>query len=54
MFSHKGYPWLGILVVGVLLLLLPVWTYVAFKNETTRDVLACGWLPIISAMFISR
>lgn len=51
--SRDSYPWLGILVVGVLLLLLPVWTYVAFKDETTRDVLACGWLPIISAMFIS-
>ncbi|KAM7306938.1 solute carrier family 41 member 1 [Ixodes scapularis] len=47
-------PWISLLVSGPLVLLLPVWTYVAYKNQDTRDVLSSGWLPIISAMLISR
>ncbi|EEC19831.1 solute carrier, putative, partial [Ixodes scapularis] len=46
-------PWISLLVSGPLVLLLPVWTYVAYKNQDTRDVLSSGWLPIISAMLIS-
>ncbi|CAN7937619.1 unnamed protein product [Ixodes hexagonus] len=46
-------PWLSLLVSGSLVLMLPVWAYVAYKNENTRDVLSCGWVPIICAMFIS-
>ncbi|KAG0414851.1 hypothetical protein HPB47_007993 [Ixodes persulcatus] len=52
--SLDALPWISLLVSGPLVLLLPVWTYVAYKNQDTRDVLSSGWLPIISAMLISR
>ncbi|XP_040075181.1 solute carrier family 41 member 1 [Ixodes scapularis] len=50
---HFLDPWLSLLVSGPLLLLVPLWTYVAYKNQNTRDVLSSGWVPIICAMLIS-
>ncbi|XP_040064639.3 solute carrier family 41 member 1 [Ixodes scapularis] len=50
---HLLDPWLSLLVSGPLLLLVPLWAYVAYKNQNTRDVLSSGWVPIICAMLIS-
>ena len=38
----------------VLLLLIPLWLFLAYHNSTTRSVLYSGWIPVLSAMGISR
>ncbi|XP_077539708.1 solute carrier family 41 member 1-like isoform X2 [Haemaphysalis longicornis] len=50
--SHGG-PWLPLLVLGCVLLLLPLWGWLACGNPLTRQVLRTGWTPVISAMVIS-
>jgi len=40
--------------VVVLVLLIPVWLFLAYRNGATRSVLFYGWFPVISAMCISR
>ena len=41
-------------MVVVLVLLIPVWLFLAYRNGATRSVLFYGWFPVISAMCISR
>ena len=41
-------------MVIVLVLLIPVWFFLAYRNGSTRSVLFYGWLPVICAMCISR
>ena len=41
-------------VLVFLLVLIPVMMLLAHKNQATRSVLFYGWLPVISAMIISR
>lgn len=33
--------------------LLPIWILIVLKNEYTRPVLKSGWVPVMSALFIS-
>ncbi|CAK9826057.1 Solute carrier family 41 member 1 [Anthophora retusa] len=40
-------------ILGCYFLILPVWIYVVLKNKYTRNVLTSGWIPVLSALFIS-
>ncbi|KAH6928879.1 hypothetical protein HPB50_020687 [Hyalomma asiaticum] len=42
------------LVIVVCVVLLPVWIILARRNSVSREVLRVGWLPIITALTISR
>lgn len=42
------------LILLLLLGLIPLWLYLAFRNSTTRSVLFYGWVPVVAAMCISR
>ncbi len=37
-----------------LIVLIPLWTYFAYRNSSTKAVLFVGWLPVILAVLISR
>lgn len=45
--------WIPVVIFVVLLVLLPAWVVLAYKNKYTKDVLFSGWMPIIGAMVIS-
>ncbi|XP_043282462.1 solute carrier family 41 member 1-like [Venturia canescens] len=45
--------WISYVILGCYLVLLPLWIYVVLKNKYTRNVLTSGWLPVLSALFIS-
>ena len=36
-----------------MLVLIPVWCIIAYRNEHTKQVLYSGWTPVVSAMAIS-
>lgn len=46
-------PWILYAILGCYFLILPFWIYVVLKNNYTRNVLTSGWLPVLSALFIS-
>lgn len=41
------------LLLFLVLVVVPIWCYVAHNNKYTRDVLYSGWMPVIGAMVIS-
>jgi solute carrier family 41 len=45
--------WITFAMFGVYIVLLPVWLLLSYYNRYTRTVLTSGWLPILSALFIS-
>lgn len=45
--------WILYITLGCYFLILPVWIYVVLKNKYTRNVLTSGWVPVLSALFIS-
>ncbi|KAI4495950.1 hypothetical protein M0802_008165 [Mischocyttarus mexicanus] len=45
--------WILYVVIIGYLLLLPLWITVVMKNKYTRNVLTSGWVPVLSALFIS-
>jgi len=45
--------WLAPLLMATLILLIPVFIYLAYKNEYVSEVVYTGWTPIIAAMAIS-
>ncbi|XP_012063017.1 PREDICTED: solute carrier family 41 member 3-like [Atta cephalotes] len=45
--------WVLYIVIGMYLLLLPIWIIIVLKNKYTRTVLKSGWVPILSALLIS-
>ncbi|XP_043680822.1 solute carrier family 41 member 3 isoform X2 [Vespula pensylvanica] len=45
--------WVLYVVLISYLLILPFWIYVVMKNKYTRNVLTSGWVPVLSALFIS-
>lgn len=54
LYKHKEfYPWLTGSATLFSLILVPVWAYVAYKNQYTHNVLFSGWIPVIAAMIIS-
>ncbi|XP_032670098.1 solute carrier family 41 member 1 isoform X2 [Odontomachus brunneus] len=45
--------WVLYVILVLYLLLLPCWIMIVLKNEYTRKVLKTGWVPVLSALFIS-
>lgn len=41
------------LVIAIYFILLPLWVMVVLYNKHTRPVLKSGWIPVLSALFIS-
>ena len=37
----------------ILFILIPLMIWLAYKNDTTRQALYAGWIPVLSAMVIS-
>lgn len=33
--------------------LLPIWVVIVYRNKYTKSVLTSGWVPVLSALFIS-
>lgn len=50
---HETHLWTTFVVVAIYFTLLPCWILVVLKNEYTRHVLRSGWVPVMSALFIS-
>lgn len=54
LYSALGnHRWLSPMVVGIFILLLPLWVTIAVKNRYTNEVIYSGWTPVLSAMVIS-
>ena len=49
---HATMPLLMPILIAIFVLLIPVWAYIASKNEYVSDVLVSGWEPVIAAMVI--
>lgn len=45
--------WLAPLIISGYILIIPLWIWIAKKNQHTRDVLYNGWTPVMAAMLIS-
>ncbi|KAL7027949.1 hypothetical protein ACKWTF_005663 [Chironomus riparius] len=45
--------WITYIVIGCYFLLLPFWIMLVLRNRYTRPVLKNGWVPVLSALFIS-
>lgn len=45
--------WILYVVLVGYLLLLPLWICIVLRNKYTRNVLTSGWVPVLSALFIS-
>jgi len=45
--------WVLYVVLGMFLVLLPIWIIIVLKNKYTRNVLKSGWVSILSALLIS-
>ncbi|XP_063980793.1 solute carrier family 41 member 1-like [Diachasmimorpha longicaudata] len=41
------------LIIGGYLLILPIWICIVLRNKYTRNILTSGWVPVLSALFIS-
>ena len=51
--AHETKPWLMPLLIGLMIILIPVWAIISYRNEYVSDVLIAGWEPVIAAMVIS-
>ncbi|XP_050678407.1 solute carrier family 41 member 1-like isoform X2 [Leptidea sinapis] len=49
----KTSLWQPIALLCVYYCLLPMWTFIVYRNKYTKKVLTTGWTPVISALFIS-
>ncbi|XP_017765701.1 PREDICTED: solute carrier family 41 member 1-like isoform X2 [Eufriesea mexicana] len=45
--------WILYVILGCYFLILPFWICVVLRNKYTRNVLTSGWVPVLSALFIS-
>ncbi|XP_069694265.1 solute carrier family 41 member 1 [Periplaneta americana] len=50
---HDTAYWILLVVIVAYLLLLPIWVFIVLRNQYTRPVLTSGWIPVLSALFIS-
>ncbi|GFS39508.1 solute carrier family 41 member 1 [Trichonephila inaurata madagascariensis] len=41
------------IIIGIFILLIPVWIYLSYKNLFVRQVLYSGWIPVIMALVIT-
>eukprot|EP00057_Strongylocentrotus_purpuratus_P032842 XP_789072.1 PREDICTED: solute carrier family 41 member 1 [Strongylocentrotus purpuratus] len=54
LFKNMGKQhWLAPTIIVVFFLLVPLWAFLACRNDYTRDVFYNGWSPVITAMLIS-
>lgn len=51
--SADTHLWITFVVVTCYFILLPFWVFLVFRNKYTRPVLTTGWVPVLSALFIS-
>lgn len=47
------YYWIPWVVIAGYFLILPLWVMCVLFNQYTRPVLRSGWVPVLSALFIS-
>uniref|UniRef100_A0A7G3AYY0 Putative solute carrier family 41 member 1 isoform x3 n=1 Tax=Lutzomyia longipalpis TaxID=7200 RepID=A0A7G3AYY0_LUTLO len=45
--------WINYIIIAFYIIVLPLWLLVVLRNRFTRHVLKSGWVPVISALFIS-
>ncbi|XP_037025092.1 solute carrier family 41 member 2-like [Bradysia coprophila] len=48
-----AYSWLSFMILSIYTALLPVWIICVIYNKYTRPILKTGWVPVLSALFIS-
>lgn len=54
LFDHLDtHLWITFVVVACYFILLPFWVFLVYRNKYTRPVLTTGWIPVLSALFIS-
>lgn len=54
LFDHLDtHLWITFVVVTCYFILLPFWVFLVIRNKYTRPVLTTGWVPVLSALFIS-
>ncbi|XP_045164638.2 solute carrier family 41 member 1-like isoform X2 [Mercenaria mercenaria] len=51
--SIDTQPWIAPVMVTLFILLTPLWIYISLHNHYTNHVVYYGWVPVLSAMFIS-
>ncbi|XP_044741602.1 solute carrier family 41 member 1-like [Chrysoperla carnea] len=49
----ETHYWVVYLVMGIYVLLLPMWILIVRRNKYTKKILMTGWTPVLSALFIS-
>lgn len=49
----KNQQWASGLLLGAVVLLAPLWAFLAYRNAYTREVLSQGWLPVLFAIVVS-
>lgn len=49
----QDYQWVSGILLGAVVLLAPLWAFLAYRNSYTREVLSQGWLPVLFAIVIS-
>lgn len=47
------FYWVPWVVIAIYFLILPLWVMCVLYNKYTRPVLKSGWVPVLSALFIS-
>ncbi|XP_011302542.1 solute carrier family 41 member 1 [Fopius arisanus] len=45
--------WVVYVIISGYLLILPIWIFIVLRNKYTRNILTSGWVPVLSALFIS-
>lgn len=53
LYDNIDHWWISPLVMVAYIMSIPFWFWVTFANKYTKNVLYSGWLPVISAMFLS-
>lgn len=49
----ENHQWASGLLLCVVVLLAPLWAFLAYRNFYTREVLSQGWLPVLFAIVVS-
>lgn len=51
--TMDSHPYLTVIFITISLIMVPVWAWIACRNEHTYKVLFSGWSPVVTAMIIS-
>lgn len=49
----ETHLWVTFVIIAGYCCLLPFWILIVYRNKYTRSVLTSGWIPVLSALFIS-